>query len=116
MSNNITTLRQHLFDALERISNASTIEAQQLEAEKACSLVQISEAILETVKVEANLIQNMKQSGSGFILIEKEEKKTPIVPNNQNRLNGSIKTHQPDQNHDASPVHLFEEELIEEEH
>lgn len=113
MSNNITTLRQHLFDALDRISKAETTEIQQLEAEKACSIVQISEAILETVKVEANLIQQMKQSGSGFILIEKEEKKTPIVHSRQNGVNGSAK-HCNTEEHEQSTVHLFTEELIEE--
>lgn len=113
MQNNISTLRNHLFDALDRISKADTPQKQQLEAEKSKSLIMISEGILETVKVEAALLQQMKPSGSGFILLEKEEKKTPqIVHSHQHGLNGTKRGQE--EQPDGSPVQYFEEELLEE--
>lgn len=62
----IVSLRNHLFDQLNRLSEAS---AEELDGEvtRAASIVQVSEAIIKTAQVENQFISITKGIGSGFI-------------------------------------------------
>jgi len=112
MDNSISSLRNYLFDALNRISNAKTTQEQQLEAQKSQAIIGVSEAILETAKVEASLLQQMKQSGSGFILVEKEKSIAPVkhIIDNKSGFKASV----PEMNGTDPSVQYFHEPLVEE--
>ncbi len=70
MSKNITSLRNHLFDALNRLADA-TQEDIELETTKSIHIVSVAEAIIKTAEVENQFVALTKGVGSGFIpLIE----------------------------------------------
>lgn len=72
----IVSLRNHLFDALNRIAEA-TEDQVDIEINKAASIVQVSEAIIRTAEVENEFIALTKAVGSGFI---------PVVNNGKSLL------------------------------
>ena len=75
MSKNITSLRNHLFDALNRLADA-TQEDIDLEVNKSIHIVNIAEAVIKTAEVENTFVALTKGTGSGFIpLIEPDNKK-----------------------------------------
>jgi len=74
----ITTLRNHLFDQLERLAQANTTEEINIETEKAIHMVSVSDAILRTAEVEAAYIGLTNKEGTGFISIDQN--------NNENQL------------------------------
>lgn len=62
----IVSLRNHLFEALNRIADAT--EAQlDIEVQKASAIVQVSETIIKTAEVENQFIAITKTFGSGFV-------------------------------------------------
>jgi len=71
MSKNITSLRNHLFDALNRLADA-TQEDIDLEVNKSIHIVNIAEAVIKTAEVENQFLLITQGTGSGFI---------PIIPN-----------------------------------
>ena len=64
---NITTLRNHLFDTLERLAQANTIEEINQEVAKAESIVSVAEVLLQSAEVEAKVIHSVKTLHSAFI-------------------------------------------------
>jgi hypothetical protein len=68
----ITSLRNHLFDALNRLADASPDDLEH-EIEKASSMVQVAETIIKTAEVENQFIAITKGFGSGFIPVLKEQ-------------------------------------------
>jgi hypothetical protein len=69
----ITSLRNHLFDALERVAQASSEELEQ-EINKAASIVQLSEAVIKSAEVENQFLSITRGLGSGFIPLVKGNK------------------------------------------
>lgn len=69
----IVSLRNHLFDALNRLSEASTEELDS-EISRSASIVQVSEAIIKTAEVENTFIAITKAVGSGFIPVLSDRK------------------------------------------
>lgn len=69
----IVSLRNHLFDALNRIADA-TEDQIDVEINKAAAIVQVSETIIKTAEVENQFIAITKSIGSGFV---------PVVNNGQ---------------------------------
>jgi predicted RNase H-related nuclease YkuK (DUF458 family) len=64
--NNITTLRTHLFDQLQRLRN-STGDELKSEIEKSKAIISVSSEILNSAKVEADIIKSVKELSSGFV-------------------------------------------------
>lgn len=76
---NITDLRENLFDAIDRLSEATTMEDIELEITKAASIVQVAETLIKSADVENRFLSITKSAGSGFIdnvESEPKEKKT----------------------------------------
>lgn len=63
---NITSLRNHLFDTLNRLADA-TEQDIELETTKAVNIVNVAEAIIKTAEVENQFILITQGTGSGFI-------------------------------------------------
>lgn len=63
----ISHLRAHLFDQLERIAQANSKEEVELEVKKATSVVELSQALMQTATVEAAVIKEVKTLNSAFI-------------------------------------------------
>lgn len=68
----IVSLRNHLFDALNRIADADEVQLA-IEIQKASAIVQVSETIIKTAEVENQFIAITKQHGSGFIPVLNEK-------------------------------------------
>jgi hypothetical protein len=84
MSNNIEDLRTILFDTLRGVKNGT------IDTEKAKTISEISQVIVNTAKVEVDHAKVTGSKGSGFL--EKQEDK-PELPNGitgirQHRLQG----------------------------
>lgn len=62
----IVSLRNHLFDALNRLADATDDELET-EVQKSAAIVQVSETIIKTAEVENQFIAITKGYGSGFI-------------------------------------------------
>lgn len=69
----IVSLRNHLFDALNRIADA-TEDQLEIEINKAAAIVQVSETIIKTAEVENQFIAITKGFGSGFIPVVSDKK------------------------------------------
>lgn len=67
----IVSLRNHLFDALNRLADASSEELES-EINKAAAIVQVSETIIKTAEVENQFIAITKTFGSGFVPVINE--------------------------------------------
>ena len=67
------TLSEHLFDTLERLSDA-TPETIQLEIDKAASIVAVSENILNVAQTKINIINATNGTGEGFGEIIEQQK------------------------------------------
>lgn len=77
---NITSLRNHLFDALNRLAEADEVQLD-IEINKAASIVQIAETIIKTAEVENQFIAITKGTGSGFIPLIDSDIKLPKIEN-----------------------------------
>lgn len=64
---NIITLREHLFQAIERLANADQDELGH-EIDKACSIVTVAETIIKSAETEVKFISITNSEGSGFLL------------------------------------------------
>lgn len=64
---NITVLRNHLFDQLERLAQANSKEEVDLEISKATQVVNLSDALLRSAQVEAAVMDSVKTLNSAFI-------------------------------------------------
>lgn len=64
--NNITTLRSHLFEQLDRLKKSNG-ESLKEEIEKAKSIINVSSEILKTATIEAEIIKSVKELSSGFV-------------------------------------------------
>lgn len=80
MSKNITVLRNHLFDALNRLADA-TQEDIDLEVNKSIHIVNIAEAVIKTAEVENQFLLITQGVGSGFI---------PLLPNDPKSSGGVV--------------------------
>lgn len=69
----IVSLRNHLFEQLNRLADASS-EELDAEVSRAASIVQVSESIIKTAEVENTFIAITKSLGSGFV---------PVISHNQ---------------------------------
>lgn len=78
----ITSLRNHLFDALNRLADA-TPEELESEVTRAASIVQVSESIIKTAEVENTFIAITKGFGSGFIPIVSDTPSLLQIVNNK---------------------------------
>lgn len=68
----IVSLRNHLFDALNRLADASPEELES-EITKAAAIVQVSETIIKSAEVENQFIAITKTFGSGFVPVINEK-------------------------------------------
>jgi hypothetical protein len=83
MSKNITSLRNHLFDALNRLADA-TEQDIDLEVNKSIHIVNIAEAVIKTAEVENQFLLITKGIGSGFIpLITSEDSGKLLLPSDK---------------------------------
>ncbi len=64
--NNITTLRSHLFEQLDRLKKSDGENLKE-EIEKSKAVIQISSEILKTASIEAEIIKSVKELSSGFV-------------------------------------------------
>jgi len=64
--NNITTLRNHLFDQLDRLKKIKGDELKD-EIEKSKAIIGISSEILRSATTEAEIIKSVKELASGFV-------------------------------------------------
>lgn len=62
----IVSLRNHLFDALNRLADATENDIE-IELQKSAAIVQVSETIIRTAEVENQFIAITKSYGSGFV-------------------------------------------------
>lgn len=62
----IVSLRNHLFEQLNRLADATPEEIES-EVTRAASIVQVSESIIKTAEVENQFIAITKSLGSGFV-------------------------------------------------
>ncbi len=91
MSKNIISLRNHLFDALNRLAEASCEDDLKREIDKSSSIVHVADAIIRTAQVENQFIQLTNGIGSGFIpLLNNDEQ-----PKKLSELAQSAKEEQP---------------------
>ncbi len=63
MSNNITTVRQHLLDTLADLRNRDN----PMEIERAKAVAQVASVIIDSAKVEVDFIKASGSVGSDFI-------------------------------------------------
>ena len=80
MDKNITSLRNHLFDALNRLAEA-TEQDIDLEVNKSVHIVNVAQVIIKTAEVENQFIAITKGVGSGFI---------PLLDSDKQKQNGGI--------------------------
>lgn len=64
--NNITTLRNHLFDQLERLKKAKGDDLKE-EIEKSKAVVDVSSEIIKTANAEAEIMKSVVELSSGFV-------------------------------------------------
>lgn len=89
----IVSLRNHLFDQLNRLAETQDPDNLKIEIDRASSIVQVSETIIKTAEVENTFIAITKSFGSGFVpvvnngkpvsLIEKLQQATKPVGNEE---------------------------------
>jgi hypothetical protein len=74
VKNKIDDLRNHLFATLEALRDKD----QPMELERAKTISQVAQTIINVAKVEVDYIEATGAKGSGFIPHEREE--APAVP------------------------------------
>lgn len=74
----IVSLRNHLFDQLNRLAEASGEELEK-EVQRAASVVQVSETIIKTAEVENQFIAITKSLGSGFVPVVNSSKPVSLI-------------------------------------
>lgn len=82
----IVSLRNHLFDQLNRLAEAS---AKDLETEttRAASIVQVSESIIKSAEVENQFIAITKSHGSGFVPVVTNGKAKSLISHIEDAAN-----------------------------
>jgi len=86
----IVSLRNHLFEQLNRLADASKDDLD-LEVNRAASIVQVSESIIKTAEVENSFIAITKTIGSGFVPVVGNGKPFPLIKQIEQRINDSEK-------------------------
>ncbi|MFM0324810.1 hypothetical protein [Caballeronia glebae] len=76
MSNNISTVRQHLLDTLADLRNREN----PMEVERARAVADVARVLVDSAKVEVDFIKASGATGSDFMLPEDEETQ-PQLPN-----------------------------------
>lgn len=94
--NNITTLRNHLFEQLDRLRKSNGDDLKE-EIDKSKAIIEVSSEILRTANVEADIIKSVKELASGFVpdaighivnkQIEEKEKPYEFQKSSDNLLN-----------------------------
>lgn len=74
----IVSLRNHLFEQLNRLADASPEELES-EIQRAASIVQVSESIIKTAEVENQFIAITKSHGSGFVPVVTNGKPISLI-------------------------------------
>lgn len=69
MSNNITTVRQHLLDTLADLRNRE----QPMEVERARAVADVARVLVDSAKVEVDYLKVTNQGGSDFLAGEQAE-------------------------------------------
>lgn len=64
--NNITTLRNHLFEQLDRLKKSKGEDLKE-EIEKSKAIIDVSAEIIKTASAEADIIKSVKELSSGFV-------------------------------------------------
>lgn len=75
MSNNISTVRQHLLDTLADLRNREN----PMEVERARAVADVARVLVDSAKVEVDFIKASGATGSDFMLPDDEEKQ-PQLP------------------------------------
>jgi hypothetical protein len=76
MSNNISTVRQHLLDTLADLRNREN----PMEIERAKAVAQVAGVLIDSAKVEVEFIKATNSEGSGFIPTEQGAEKPGALP------------------------------------
>jgi len=74
----IVSLRNHLFEQLNRLADATPEEIES-EVTRAASIVQVSESIIKTAEVENQFIAITKSLGSGFVPVVNTGKPVSLI-------------------------------------
>lgn len=69
MKNTITDLRNHLFEQIEKISDANTPEDQAKEIEKAKAIKDLAQVIVNSAKVEVDFLKKTGRENPGTTFI-----------------------------------------------
>lgn len=64
--NNITTLRTHLFEQLDRLRKTKGEDLKE-EIEKSKAVISVSSEILKSAHSEAEIMKSVKELSSGFV-------------------------------------------------
>lgn len=64
--NNITTLRNHLFEQLDRLKKSNGDDLKE-EIEKSKAIIEVSSEILKSANTEAEIMKSVKELASGFV-------------------------------------------------
>ena len=81
MSKNITSLRNHLFDQLNRLAEATENDIE-LEVQKSIHIVNVAEAIIKTAETENQFLLITQGTGSGFIPLVSADISKKQISNN----------------------------------
>lgn len=81
--NKITDLRDHLFETLELLKDPE----KPMDLERAAAISQVAQVIINTAKVEVDLLKAVSgSSGSQFFQMKEDSRELPKIAE---RLNGS---------------------------
>jgi hypothetical protein len=69
VSNNITTVRQHLLDTLADLRNRET----PMDIDRARAVADVARVLVDSAKVEVDFIKASGTDGSGFLQTEEPE-------------------------------------------
>ncbi|MDR0478581.1 MAG: hypothetical protein LBH31_01990 [Burkholderiaceae bacterium] len=85
MSNNITSVRQHLLDTLADLRNTK----RPMEVDRARAIADVARVLVDTAKVEVEYIKATDMSASGFLQPDEQDLPPGIVSIRQHRLGGA---------------------------
>jgi hypothetical protein len=89
VSNNISTVRQHLLDTLADLRNREN----PMEVERARAVADVARVLVDSAKVEVDFIKASGATGSDFMLADEAREAAPSLPNGitgirQHRIKG----------------------------
>jgi hypothetical protein len=75
MKHKISDLRDHLFNALEKLAD----KENPMEVDRAQAIAQVASVIVDSAKVELTLMRTFNLRGTGFLPEGKKRKAIPVL-------------------------------------